>query len=333
MGYAEKIQPLKNIVPVAGQRVDAKLQNSVRTHAVLLTAQALVDVTTDALALLNRGSVWALFDEVGLYIDGEDRVLMDPRAARAWNEVNAISSLPRTRTTSLLAVDPAVTVRESLLIPLANQRIAKPEETAFLERNTREEMTAFVKYNGLGTRVYRGGVVAVSAPLVRVTQIYDPFRQELPLLRPSIRQQTSAVPSANDRHEIFLKGSKYIGGILVQQDSDVGEVADIINTIAIRGDDGRDLVTQPRTWSEAVQTSAYEYGGDVAGTEAYLGINFTRNGRLSQLVHPYAYANLRLELNVQPSVTTGATNSKIRVTIFEYDRDTELTTAELPFVI
>ena len=330
MPNSEKQVALKSWTPVPGERHGSVLQPKVRTHSILLTIEATVDVTADAAASRNRGSVLALFDEVGLNVDGEDRIILDPRSARMWNEVNAISPLPSSRFTDVEADSAAYRLRETLRLDLANPRLAFPEETAFSERDTLQSMEVFMKYNGLGTKLFGGGTVVVSAPTVRVQQVYDPFRSELPLFRPSVRQVSSAVPGANDRQEISLKGSRYFGGVLIQQDSDAGEVSDMINTIAILGGDGKDIIPQQMPWLDAVEHSQGDSGGNVAGSRAYLGVNFLKKGRLSKLVHPYSYGNLRLVLDVVPSVTAGATNGKIRVTIFEYERDTELTTAALP---
>jgi hypothetical protein len=334
MGFSRKYSASPAIVPIAGERRSSTLQSKVRTHAVQLTLEASVDVTVDFTALRNRGSVLALYDEIGLFVDGEDRMLLDPRIARFWAEMNAVSALPATRASNFTAATPLEQLKEVVYLFMANPRIARPEETAFLERDTRQEMQVFAKFNGTAAKLFTGaGTALITAPNVRVTQIYDPFRSDLPLLRPSIRQVVVSVPAANNALEISLRGSRYIGAIVIQQDSDGGEVTDIINAVSLLGDDGKDIIPRPLNWSDRVRHAAIGAGGAVSVSDAYLGLNFVENGRLSELVHPYAYSNLRLVVDAQPSVVVGATNSKIRVAIFEYDRDTELTAAALPFTI
>ena len=309
------------------------MQSGVRTHAVRLTISQLLDITADASSLRNRGSVLGLFDEVGVFVDGEDRFLADPRSLRALNEAFSVSALPHTRQVDLTAAATALTLTETIEIPMAYPRGAKPEETAFLERDIRQEMQVFVKYNGNAAKVVGGGTVgALAAPTIRVTQLYDSLRAELPLLRPAMRQIVRSVSAANTQEEIHIRGARYIGAIVIQQDSDIGEVSDIINSIALYGDEGRAIIPQPLNLAAAVGQAAFDAGGDLS-SRSYFVLNFIRSGRLSHLLHPGAYNNLRLVLDVQPSVTAGATNSRVRVTLYEFDRDTELTSAELPFII
>lgn len=329
--FGEKITALPNVVPVANERKTTTLQANVRTHLLRYTIAGTLDITTLATSIRNRGSIAAAYDEIGIEVDGEDRFIMDPRAARAHAEIIGRRLLPKTRATAL-AVG-TYPLKETGYIFLAQPQIAKPEETSFLERDVRQEMKFFAKYNGLATKIVGGGVAALSAPSIRVTQIHDPFRSDLPLLRPSCRQMVSAVAAANDQHEISLRGSRYVGAILIQQDSDIGEVTDIISTISLRGDDGKDIIPQPLNYADAVLHAGISDDGANQTSDAYFGLDFLSGGRLSRLVHPYSYTNLRLVLNVTPSVTAGATNSKIRVTVFEFEQDTVLTAAALPFTI
>src|SRR3970040_678280 len=98
MALKSLLAPLRTIIPVGGQREHSKVLKGMRTWAVRMTARAEVDVSVGAAtALRNRGSVWALFDEVGIEQNGDENVLLDGRMLRFMSEFFAPSALSAVR--------------------------------------------------------------------------------------------------------------------------------------------------------------------------------------------------------------------------------------------
>jgi hypothetical protein len=140
-----------------------------------------------------------------------------------------------------------------------------------------------------------------------------------PWISPFTRQVTQDVTGANAQLKIDLRGTRYLRGLMLQQDtSGVGEVADIINSVILRGDKKSILGDGGIPFRDLQQAQAYEYGGAIPA--GYLWMDFARYGRLSTLWNPNQDTNLRLELNVQPSVTVGAVSSQVRVAMVEYEQ-------------
>lgn len=316
-----------------GQRQHSKLINGVRSWGVYLHARARVAISVASVtAIRNRGSVWALFDEVGIDENGRDRHIYDGRLLRFLSEMHAPSALSATR---LTAVGVGTTLlEEGAMIWFAHPLSAAPQETAFREVDARQELNVFARgaADPTGALVTIGGAtVVIDQVSIEVTHLYDARSTELPIFIPTARQIVAAVPSANGQHEVNLKTSSFLRAVVVQQDAaGFGEVSDIISAYALRGD-FRDIIGPQQSPLDAAQfLQEYEYGGLVLSNQSYLGLNFQQGGKLSNVVNPGDDVNLRFEFNDAPSAS--GTASRIRIGLLEYEQVPPLT-GPIPFPI
>lgn len=321
--------PLSTIVPIAGQRVRARMINGTRGWAVMLHATATVDITGAGATLLNRGSVFALFDEIGIEENGRDRHLYDGKLLRFLSEMHAPSVLSATR---LTGVGIATTViQESAVIWFAHPLQAQPHETAFREADARQTLEVFVKMaaNPLFRLADPTAVGTVTGVSVTATHIHDPRSVAPPVFIPTARQITTAIGGANTKQEIFVKTPHFIRAFVLQQEDDNGERADIINKVALRGD-FRDLIgPQQLDLDEITRFQEFEFGGNVFANQAQIGLNFQTSGRLSNVINPVDDVNLRFELDVAAS----GTNPIVRLAVLELERVSGLVTEQLPFPV
>lgn len=341
MAYKFNINPRTAIAGVAGQRVFSRLVNGVQSHYIQLRSSGTVNVTVIQTRTINRGSIWGCWDFIGLDENGRDRVLLDGRVLRYMSEMFAPSALASTRL-SLTPGVAATALVESARIYFAHPLAAAPAETVFKERDPRQTLQVFGQLRADGGQggLVQGGTANMSVvPSLAVEHGYDDITGELPVFIPSIRQQVVPVASANTQLTEFIKTSNFIRSIIVQSDSDGGEVGDVISALALRAD-GDDIIGPGQVaWDDLLRGQEFELGGSVystgvtvGGQSSYLGINFQQNGRLANVVSP-ALLNLRFEFNAAPSVIAGAANSKIRITILELERVAGLVTDKIPFPV
>lgn len=333
---------LAAIAPVAGQRRTARMNNAVQTHVIELLPQAQVDITAAFASLLNRGSVYGIFDEVGVSDGGDDVILLDGPTARFISEMHAPSALDKRRLAGV-GIQAASIIRESARLFFAHPLSANPSETVFRERDPRNQVEVFVKLRadgGIGGLANGGGGVgAVSAVSVALFQDADRFSAGDPFFIPVIRQVVVPVASANPALEALLKVQNPLRAIIVKQETDQGEVGDIITSLRLLSDARQVIGPNFVSWRELTQAQAYEFGGDVFtdgvgyGQNGYLGINFQTAGRLSNVLDAPREPNLRFEFNSTPSAQAGATNSRIRITLVELTRRAGLVAPEVPFAI
>jgi hypothetical protein len=325
--------------PVNGVRAEARLNNKVHTRYVQIVAQEQVDITTAGTGLRNRGSVWASFDEVGINDNGDDRVLVDGPTLRYISEMHAPSALA-TRRLGSPAVQAATIIRESARIWFAHPLAANPSETTFIERDEKHQVTLFYKWNNAITRLVDGPVVGtVSNPVITAYQEADRLSQVKPIFIPTMRQIVRNIASANPQEEVLIKAQNPIRAIVIKQETDSGEVGDIITSLRLLSDARAIIGPNFVSWRDLTLAAQYEFGGDVSnpegsaglGVNAYLGLNFQEGGRLSNVLDAPREPNLRFEFNVQPSAF-GA-NSKIRITLLELEREAGITADEAPFTI
>jgi hypothetical protein len=314
----------------AGVRDTSKLLNNVRTRLLKLRYTLGVNITVAGAGLRNRGSLLGAFLEAGLAEAGTDRINLDPRLMSRLSNFFSLQPNPATRLANANIQN--VTLSEEIILPLAHPYSANPQESFYVEADIKNTLEVFSTFNGNAALIVNGGTVALSNPQVSVSQAHDVNVAERPAVDVFIRQVTQQVSGANTALEVDLRGSRYLAGIIVQQDTNVGEVTDIINSLVFRGD-GYDIIGPTFVpWTELVQEQAYQSGGaDVDG--ASWMYNFVKSGRMSTMLHPAMLSNLRLECNVQPSVAAGATSSLIRVALIEYERRPGVTSAEMPFTV
>jgi hypothetical protein len=358
VAYKFNVNPRPSITGVPGQRVFSRLINGVQTHYVQLRASGNFTIATAVTSIRNKGSIWAMWNFIGIDENGRDRVLIDGRALRAMSEAFSQGNLSFQRLTSTAAG--ATSLIESARIYFAHPLAAAPAETVFKERDPRQTLQVFgqLAADALGAspaELVTGGTLVsfATTPVLQIEHGYDDITGELPVFVPSIRQQIVPVASANTQLTEFIKTSNFIRFILIQQDSDAGEVGDIINSFALRAD-GDDIVGPGQVvWDDILRGQEFEFGGNVyemwgsatgsggtpgnaqgvgLGQSAYLMINFQQNGRLSNVLSP-ALLNLRFEFNVSTSGQAGASNSKIRLTIGELERVAGLVTDKIPYPV
>jgi hypothetical protein len=345
--YSLQRDPRPAVVPVEGQRVTSRLINNVTSHFVTLVARATFTIAGGAAtAIRNRGSVWSIFDKVGIDADGEDIQVLPGNVLRFLSEMAAPSALTANRVTSTAAA--AYTLEEAARIYFAHPFAAVPRETSFRERDKNVELRAFFEtapgaFGGAAAVDSRladvAGAVsgALTAPTVQVTQGYDKLEQARPYLIPRVRQILSEdIAGANPTREFFIKTTRYLRQLIILQEcATSGEVGDIINSLAIKSDSLTPDIIGPSRMDidDLMLESEFEFGGAVvASNRSLLGFNFQTQGMLSKLLAPYQALNLRIEASVQPSVT-GTGTSRVRIFVVELEPMAGVTEDKLPFAI
>ena len=333
MASLDRIRALGDIVPGATDGVPYTTQgeNNRRTEKYQLRVSADVTVTVAGAAgtLRNRGSALALLTDASFIDGGVPKISADPRLLHAVAEAMAPSALPITALDQTSVTTQTIT--DVLPLHLASPRTLDPNETKYVEPNPQLQQQISVTPLRTAARLAGGAFAATFANLrVRVEQVADDIIGVPPLLNVYGRQITTDITAANTALKVDLRGSRYIRGICIQQDTDQGEVTDIINALVLRGDAKSIIGDRAVNYVDLQRHMAEEQGGQV-NVSGYLFVDFLRYGRLASLFSPYQDANLRLELDVQPS-GGGNTGSKVRVFVWEYER-TPRTAAVIPFQI
>lgn len=316
----------------ANVRAATLLRNAMRTLKLRVTVTGTVNVTAAGTGIRNRGSLLAAFDRIGLSENGKDRWNLDPRALRMLSECYSAGQGSPTRLTSAQATAIGdYDLRETFDMHLAVPTTASPTETAFVEEDTRTALEFFVVPNLLASKIVAGGTAALSNLRVEVEQIHDDKSDERPLFVPICREIVANCTASNTAEPIYLRSELYIRGFMLSQDSDIGEVTDIVNGVALIGDHRALIGPTPVKWQNLVDGQFAELGGRVLDTSAHLFLPTIRHARLSTALNPAADRNLRFVFDWQPSVTAGATNSKVRITVLEFERIAGVTADPLPF--
>jgi len=276
--------------------------------------------------------------------------------ARFLSELIAPRALSRNQRIATLA-DGAQSLEESLILPAAWPLSIKPEETCFLERNAKNATNVTVRWNnatgggaGANPLVTTAGTVTPSAYTVTIEQDFDDAKEPDPqggmrLIRPVfipryrvIQQQVTAV---NAELPIEILTDKFLRAIVIHQVTNVGDVDDIINSLALISDD-RELIGRMTNAEDLFRSAEQEFGGGIENfgfsasaaqpnSGSYIPISFQKSGQLARVLNPRTDVNLRLILNVQPSAAAGATVSNIRVVLLELERVAGYTSDLIPF--
>lgn len=332
MASIDRQKTIPSIVVAAadpdGQRKRTSGENNKRTERYNVTVTGQVDITVAGAGLRNRGSILAALSDVGFIDGGADKVVLDARLARFIGESMAPSALPATRLGGV-GVQAATLLRETFPLWLASPRSLNPNDTKYVEANKQLAQEIFVTPLRTMARLAGGAPTGTITNLTAaIEQVYDDLVGVPPLLTSYVRQISQDVAGANTALKIDLRGNRYIRGIALQQDTDAGEVSDIINNLVLRGDNQAIYGDRAVSYRDLVEHSQEEYGGAVVAQLGYLFIDFQRYGRLSSLWNPLQDTNLRLELDVQPS--TGNTSSKVRVALWEMERTAATLQGDLP---
>lgn len=321
------------IVPIAGQRVTSDLKNGFKNYWIRLVARATVQVAVaPATALRNRGSVFAMFDEIGIDENGTDRHLYDGRMLRFISEVHAPSALDSVRAQVAIGT---YNLEEQATLFFSHPLAAAPEETSYREIDARQKLQVFAKLNATpSARIFNvgGATVTISNISIDVKQVFDDRSPTVPLFIPVARQMLFEVSGTNPLATEYIKTSRFTRGIAIMQDTDTdGEVSDIINALALRGDN-RDIIgPQQISFRDLVLDQEAIYGGAVTQQGGYLFLNFQENGKLSNIINPADDVNLRFEFDWK--VSAGAGTSRVRVALLELERTAGLVAKELPFPV
>jgi hypothetical protein len=341
MSLRDKISTLSQQAPFSpNKRATWVGQNNKRTRMVKLRISADVEVTVAGTLVLNDGSVLSLLDSIGLQQGSEDMVNFDARMLRHYAEFGASSRIPARRLTAAEAAAKATySLFEEVYMALAYPFAASRFETLFKELNPQNQLTVWIQQGPAGVANLTDATCTVTNLAADVVQIYDEDVSKLPLFVPYLDVVQFPVSGAIANGRIDLRGSDYLAAIVVQTDSDKGEQADIINSLAYRGD-GVDIIGPEKvTWLQLVDGMPQESGGAgsalniATAPKAWFVYNHIKDGRLSALIPPNQIPNLRLEVNAQPTAFAGATSTTIRVGRVQYRRDLRVCDPVLPFPV
>jgi hypothetical protein len=177
--YRQQKNGRSAIVPVAGEQAFSRLVNAVQSNFVTLVFRCTLTIAVAAaLAVYNRGSILAAFDEVGIDENGTTRHIYDGRVLRFISEMAAPSALSAVRVPASGAIG-VYNLEEAVRIYFAHPFAAVPRETAYLERDVKQIFSAYVKLKqnavnfiappgGGGTSVITNMTVSVISRLRRV---------------------------------------------------------------------------------------------------------------------------------------------------------------------
>ena len=310
-----------NAAVTSSGRTFIDLANGKRTLGLYFRFRQTVTVAVAPLTnLRNRGSLLSQFTKIGLNDNGRDVVNIDARAAQVIGQAHSARVLTSTRLATPIAV---YNLEEIVYLPLANPLSVSPSETAFTEVNPFTRLRAFVTWVPDATLIANnagGSTLTLGTPTVEVIQNYDSDRGAvLSLLSPYYREIVAPIATANATLRTLFDSGLRLRGMLIQQDSNIGEVTDIISSFRLLGDQATFIGPQQVTYANQQQQSETQFAGDLALTSGYLFVNFQRGGRLSNVINQAAIANLRMESNVTPSVTAGVTSSNLRITLLELE--------------
>lgn len=264
-------------------------------------------------SIRNAGSLLSQFTELGLNENGEDVVRFDPRLAGIISQANAARVVSSTRLTST-AVG-VTNLVETVRVPLANPRAVNPAETAFVARDPRAALQAFVTHvPNIGAIVDAGGAtVTITNVTATLEQQYDDETGEFPpILRPFYQELIQPVQNAANNVPFYIRTTRYLRAVVIQQDTNVGEVGDALTGLIFRGDRRVYIGPNAIAYNGLQREQEFELAGEVLRS-GYLYIDLQRSGRLSNVINPNTDTNLRFELNQVPSVTAGATSTNIRI--------------------
>lgn len=337
MTATDRIRNLAQIAPANGAgsdgiRAKTDAENNKRTERYDLRFRGQVDITVAGTGLVNRGSILGAVTEAGYSDGGTDKINLDARLGRFIAECMAPSALPATRLAGA-GVQAATILTETLPFWMCAPRTINLNETKYAEVNKQLQQQIFIIPRKVITTVAQGAALAgtVTNLTCNVEQRFDDMVGVPPWLSIYVRQIVQNVNGANNALKIDLRGNRFARFIAIQQDTDQGEVTDIINSLVLRGDTYSLIGDGVVPFADLADSQADEFGGTM--TPGYLGYDFCRYGRLSSMWNPQQDTNLRLEVNCQPSVTNfsgaASTGSKIRVAMVEFER-TPATAQRIP---
>lgn len=317
-------------------RANFILENNKRSRVAKVRLTGLLTVTTPGTLIRNLGSLLGAIATIGLQQGSYDQINVDARLLRHYSEYNADGPIPAVRLTVAQAgAAAAYPLMEEVYMAFANPWTASPSETYFKEDNVNNQLQVFVQQGPAGIAQITDALGTLTLVSAVVTQVYDEQIGLLPLFVPFLDTVEVPVPGPAANLRLDLKGSDYLAMLIFQQDTSLGEVADIINSMTVIGDGINILGQQQIAWTALVDGMVYESGGAGAalqtGIKSWFAWNFIKSGRLSSMLPPNSIPNLRALFNCQPSALAGSAGSTIRALRVWYRRDMVVCQPVLPF--
>lgn len=306
----------------AGARQINKLLGQGQSKFLTVIITGLLAVTVAGTGILNRGSIMAAFDEMGISENGGDRWNIDPRMLRYMAEVYAPSASTAVRAATAGVAN--TNLRETFRVYFAAPASLNPRETNFIVADPAQEFSFYHKLNKTNNgvaNIIAGGTATLTNVVVAVRQELDEYEGDRPKFIPTVRMTSRKVVGPDGQLEIDLRGRNYLRGILIQQDTDKGEVSDIINQFQLLGDRRQIVGPEKTDFALAQQETEFDFGGAVLSAPSYLYINFQEDGRLANVWNPAQDSNLKAVFDCQPSAVAGVTSSTIRIALLELERD------------
>ena len=344
--YPNGTQPLPSLLQAgfsAGQPQTVRILNGVRTGFIVMEGTCVVTIgTATALGNYNDGSLWALFSQVVFYENGTPIVQRDARSMARLTELLGFAPTSAVRFGTTLTAA-AYSLRDHLIIPFAWPLAINPWATPFVAQDQNAPNTVGLIAAGAaiwtaaGTATGNGALVhpdttttaAITALQINIVQEFDTDLGILPIYRPFMDEMAYQV-TANAADQLhYVDYPDILRSFMIQQDSNIGDVADILTAYQFRTDttlidgNGTDL-----PFADQVQQQVRHFGGAISAQRiannitprvnpAYLLRNFQSSGRLSNvLVRAQIGQNVRVLATALPSVTAGVTTSTLR-----YGRD------------
>lgn len=312
----------------AGNRAAARWLRGKTTRFLIVTILATYTCTVAVTSIKGLGSIVQAFDEFGIDENGT-ATAVDPRLLLAASEALRASAATATRVTAVGTQ--TTSLREQLKIPFEMVWALGggiPNETRFRERDPGLDTKFFYTLNNTSSgvdKIKTGGTAALTNVSVAVQQAFDDSEfAKNPLFKPGYRQLSIAVPSTSAALKLDLQLDSAVRAITILQDSDVGMVTDIISAFRLYGSRQAYLGKSGQlNWDQFSRSKEFDEGGNVYSSPGggIVHHNFTEFGHLSNALTPMYDSNFQLELNATPSVTSGATNSRVLVLLHTLNRD------------
>lgn len=311
------------VATAGGLRSQLRLLNNKRTLRLNITVRATVSVTTLATAVLNKGNAAAL---LRLYVNenGKDRIAVDGRVASHMTACYAANTPTNSRQNAVAVA--SYNLVERIVLHFSPRQAVVPSETCFAESSPTAPLylEAEAYANGF-SRLFTGGAGSITALSVECEQEFvDESDAPTPFFITTMREQVENVSGTNAAYPIFVRTANKLRGVIISQDSDAGEVSDILTTIALRADNGDVIGPNPVTYDNFAQYAENEFAGqvynpaDAQRARSHVFVNFQQEGRLSRVIDPYRdFTNLRFEFG---TATSASPNGKVRLTYIELER-------------
>lgn len=341
--YTSTKEPVAAVIGSAGQRVYSdNMRQGVQRYGIDLRVSGTINVTVGGTSVINRGSILGAFNYIGLNDGGDDIVKIDARTLGFYSELFSPSARSSTRLAGVGVATTALVESVRLRFALNSDNAAIPQETVHVQPDPTKRIRLFNELRADGGQggILRGGTSTMTVvPRFTAVDWYDDVTTKSPALIPAIRQELLTVPGANAafRYDFSQADYQTLRAIIIQTDTDQGEVGDIINALRISVG-GRDVIGPAQVnWDDLLRGMEFDWGGSVYSTgvtygqSSYLAIVFQENGRLANTL-PANLPNARFEFNWQPSVQAGVTVSQVRVTFLGLKKTAGITQAALPYI-